>query len=404
MSLPTSVAALLDQVNSQGTAFAQGNNSMWKDLLKTVRSLYLALETPIEAILRMEWAEMPLNSCMRVAIDIRLFDKLKDKGEESIRSQELAKMTETDPKLLKRILRHLASMGVIRETDIDSYSSTPLSNALTQPKYRDGIPFCFDVLGPAFADLPKFLSKTEYKNPEDSLHSAFQSGHNTSLHLFEYLAQHLESQTHFNNHMLGYTIERARWTDPACVPIRDLLKPKDKSKHHDGPVLLVDIAGGIGRDITAFREEHSDIPGRLVLQELPEVINQATELPQEIELMVHDMFTRQPIQGAQFYYLHSVLHDWPDEKCREILRNIIPSMTRGYSKILINENVIPDRNAHWKSTGLDLVMMSAFSSTERTEAAWRELLASVGLSVIHIWTYEEGTESLIEAELSPLQA
>lgn len=98
--------------------------------------------------------------------------------------------------------------------------------------------------------------------------------------------------------------------------------------------------------------------------------------------------------------MHSVLHDWPEEKCQEILRGIIPSMKKGYSKILINENVIPDMDAHWLTTSLDIVMMSVVASCERTEGSWRRLLSSVGLTVVKIWTYEKGSESLIEAELT----
>lgn len=75
-------------------------------------------------------------------------------------------------------------------------------------------------------------------------------------------------------------------------------------------------------------------------------------------------------------------------------------MTKGYSKILINENIIPDKDAHWLITSIDLVMMSVCASGERTESTWRSLLTSVGLRVVKIWTYEEGAESLIEAELA----
>jgi hypothetical protein len=75
-------------------------------------------------------------------------------------------------------------------------------------------------------------------------------------------------------------------------------------------------------------------------------------------------------------------------------------MKKGYSKILFNENVIPDRGAHWRSTALDLLMMASFSSTERTEQVWKKLLGSAGLRVVRIWDYEKGTESLIEAELA----
>ena len=97
--------------------------------------------------------------------------------------------------------------------------------------------------------------------------------------------------------------------------------------------------------------------------------------------------------------MHSVLHDWPDEKCREILLNLMSAMTPGYSKILINENVIPDKDAHWMSTSLDLYMMALTSSCERTEVNWGALLDSVGLRIIKVWNHEPGTEGLIEAEL-----
>ena len=39
------------------------------------------------------------------------------------------------------------------------------------------------------------------------------------------------------------------------------------------------------------------------------------------------------------------------------------------------------------------------ASRERTEAQWRELLQSAGLTVVDIWTKEAHVESLIEAVL-----
>ncbi len=71
----------------------------------------------------------------------------------------------------------------------------------------------------------------------------------------------------------------------------------------------------------------------------------------------------------------------------------------GYSKVLINEIVVPDVRAAWPATSLDFVMMALGPARERTEKEWRELLRSVGLTVVGIWTYEQGTESLIECEL-----
>lgn len=105
--------------------------------------------------------------------------------------------------------------------------------------------------------------------------------------------------------------------------------------------------------------------------------------------------------GARAYYMHSVLHDWPDDMCGKILANLTPALRRGYSKVLINENVIPDTGAYWETTSLDLIMM-AIGSGERTERHWHALLESAGLRIVKIWTAraQKGVESLIECELA----
>ena len=74
-------------------------------------------------------------------------------------------------------------------------------------------------------------------------------------------------------------------------------------------------------------------------------------------------------------------------------------MTKGYSKLLINDYVIPDQGAHWMSTALDMIMMANLSTSERTEPSWRALLQLAGFEIIKIWTFAPGTESLIEAEM-----
>jgi len=74
-------------------------------------------------------------------------------------------------------------------------------------------------------------------------------------------------------------------------------------------------------------------------------------------------------------------------------------MRANYSKVLINENVVSDKGAAWSITSMDWLMMVLGGVRERTETQWRGLLESVGLKVVKMWTYEQGTESLIEAEL-----
>lgn len=105
------------------------------------------------------------------------------------------------------------------------------------------------------------------------------------------------------------------------------------------------------------------------------------------------------ITGARAYYLHSVLHDWPDEQCLQILGHIATAMLPGYSKLLINENIVPDKDADWQMTGLDLMLMSLVSARERREYEWRQLLTKAGFQIIHIWSHINGVESLIECQL-----
>ena len=98
--------------------------------------------------------------------------------------------------------------------------------------------------------------------------------------------------------------------------------------------------------------------------------------------------------------MHRILHDWPDVQCLAILSPLKEAMTRGYSKLLINEMVIPDRGAKAASTGTDLVMMVINAACERTETDWRALLDKAGFKILKIWPVQEGSESLIEAEIA----
>jgi len=174
------------------------------------------------------------------------------------------------------------------------------------------------------------------------------------------------------------------------------------AKTGEDEVLLVDVGGSLGHDISEFRKKHPSAPGRLVLQDLPAVIAQGKDLDSKIEPKAHDFFTEQPIKGARAYYMHSVLHDWPDDLAEQILKTLKPAMEPGYSRLLLNENLIPDTNAHWETTALDLLMMTMVSAKERTETQWRHLIEErAGLKIVNIWGLEigNGVESLIECEL-----
>jgi fumagillin biosynthesis methyltransferase len=98
--------------------------------------------------------------------------------------------------------------------------------------------------------------------------------------------------------------------------------------------------------------------------------------------------------------MHAVLHDWTDVDAARILAKLAPAMTRGRSRLLIYEVVLPPTGATPLQAGLDVTLMSLFSSGERSEAAWRGLLGGAGFRVVRIWRDVFAMESVIEAELA----
>ena len=101
-------------------------------------------------------------------------------------------------------------------------------------------------------------------------------------------------------------------------------------------------------------------------------------------------------QGAKIYYLRNIIHEYPNKKATVILRNLVAALAED-SVILIDDMVIPDINAHWHATQLDISFMAGLASVERTREAWYELIESAGLKINQICTYTASLrDSIIE--------
>ncbi|KAK0375808.1 hypothetical protein CLIM01_06852 [Colletotrichum limetticola] len=143
-------------------------------------------------------------------------------------------------------------------------------------------------------------------------------------------------------------------------------------------------------------------PGKPILQDLPVVINDVEGIDTSIELMGHDFLTEQPIKGAKAHFMHSIMHDWPDDVCKKILASLAEAMKPGYSKLLIFEVVIPRTGAWWEATAGDILMMTQLSTLERTGNHWHQLVEERGLNLRIVKSWKCGQsdiENLIECEL-----
>ena len=75
-------------------------------------------------------------------------------------------------------------------------------------------------------------------------------------------------------------------------------------------------------------------------------------------------------------------------------------MKPGYSKILLNEFVLPSQGAHWLLTSLDWEVMTGFGARERTEEEMRALIEGAGLKIVEIFKHPQSIDSLIEVDLA----
>lgn len=93
------------------------------------------------------------------------------------------------------------------------------------------------------------------------------------------------------------------------------------------------------------------------------------------------------------------MHDWSDDVCHGILSRTAEAMKKGYSKLLLNEFILPNQDCPLFAAGFDLKMMALHSAQERTESQWKRLLERSGFRVVKFWQPESGGEGIIEAEL-----
>ncbi|KAK1633478.1 hydroxyindole O-methyltransferase [Colletotrichum phormii] len=378
-------------------AVAKGNDTARLSMLQSARLLVHALETPRETMIKHCWAQPAAFTALTYAVDSGLFALLAQ-SKKSQKVSDLALKLGHDPALLGRIMRHLGAMLYITETGPDEYKSTNFSDALTITSMGAGYPCVAGACMESLAKFHEFAKKTNYREPHDVFNGPLQYGYNTKLDCFSWLAANHPYEMQFAQHMGAYRQGRPSWMDEGIYPVKARLV--DGFDDSENGVLLVDVGGSFGHDVDEFRRKHPQAPGRLVVQDLPTVISQIEKLDEKIERMGHDFFNEQPIKGARAYYMHSVLHDWPDKKCEEILARTTAAMKPGYSKLLVNENCITDTGADWQNTGQDIMMLTLVSSKERTRVEWQSLLEKAGLRILDIHGGGNGVESLIECELA----
>ncbi|KAI1110051.1 S-adenosyl-L-methionine-dependent methyltransferase [Nemania sp. NC0429] len=377
--------SILDQLHALAT---QGDDAGRHKVLDAIRNLQLRLETPHDTLSRFSGMHLEITAA-RVGADLGIF-KILVANDQPLSTSALAAETGAAPAVLSRILRYLASVGMIQEAGQGAFTASSTTKTLSQPGYEGGVRHFFDNIGPCLQAFPGFLADTKYQDVTNSSNTAFQKAFNTSETAFQWLPKYPER---FGPLQQVMTVQGA-----AGVPWFDVFPFEKELAGSTAPCAFVDVGGGFGHQCHVLSSRFPGLlGGKIILQDLKETIVNIPPVFEGFEKMEHNFFTPQPVKGARFYYLRNILHDWPDDKCVEILKNLI-SAFGPESQILIDEMVLPNSGVPWEATTIDLTIMASLGARERTSAEWNALLGAAGLKALRIDTYmARRQDSIIQA-------
>lgn len=155
--------------------------------------------------------------------------------------------------------------------------------------------------------------------------------------------------------------------------------------------LIIDVGGGKGY---ACRALASAFPGfRFIVQDLPDTVAAAeaqwpTELAGRARFQVQDFFTPQPAaqvwdegkkEQADVFFMRAIMHDWPDDACVSIIKNLIPGLKRGARVVIYDPHTPDPKEVGWwqdrQARGSNLRMKVLFNGHDRERGEWAGLFA-----------------------------
>jgi C-methyltransferase len=302
------------------------------------------------------------SQAITVAAELGVADALADGP---LLINELATRVGADADALRRLLRALIGRGVFRHRHDGRYELNSLADTLRSD-------------APASAVwAAQFYGSREQRERWTLLVDAIRTGSSVvpvmhGKESFEYFAENPELASLFNRTMTSIS----ELTDEAVVAGYDF-SPYDT---------IVDVGGGHGPLLAAILASAPASHG--VLYDLSDVVASASSL-----LCKHKVADRVHIEAGSFfdsvpcggdaYVLKNIMHDWPDEKAVQILRNVRAAAGPGATVLLV-ELVIPDHDRDFPGKWADLEMLLNLAARERTAAEYRKLLSQAGFRMTRV--------------------
>jgi C-methyltransferase len=278
---------------------------------------------------------------------------------------ELAARVGADADALRRLLRALVGRGIFRLRRDGRYELNTLADTL-----RSDAPV-------SVACAAQFYGSREQRERWTLLVDAIRTGTAVVPALrgkesFDYFAEQPELAQLFNQTMTSIS----ELTDVCVVAGYDF-----RAFH-----TIVDVGGGHGPLLATILAATPDSRG--VLYDLPRVVASAPTLLRKhnvadrVHIAEGSFFDSVP-GGGDAYILKNIMHDWPDEKAVQILRNV-RAAAGSRATVLLVELVIPNHNRDFPGKWADLEMLLNLAARERTAAEYGDLLSQAGLRMTRV--------------------
>lgn len=316
-----------------------------------------------------------VSQAVHVAAELGIADLLSD-GPLTV--DELATKAGAQPQPLYRVIRAIASYGVFAELPDRRITNTPMSEYL-----RTDVPGTVRHMarmeGADFTWRPHGELLHTVRTGDPAFDYVF------GQQIFDYLAAHPHEEDIFNQAMTSFTEQSA----DAIVADYDF----------SWYPVITDLGGGQGQLLAAILRANPGVRGVLV-DRAPVVASaertlEHSDVRGRVSFVAGDFFGEIPA-GSDAYVLRTCLHDWNDEECVTILRNVRAAIgDRNDARVLILESVLQPGNAFDVGKLIDLEMLALTSGLERTESQWADLLERAGFTLAGI-TETEPPLSVIE--------
>ena len=296
-----------------------------------------------------------VSQAIHVAAALRLPDLLAGGARAS---DELAAEAGAHPGALLRLLRALASVGVVREEEARRFALTPVGDLL-----RTDAP-------DSLAGWAAFAGSEPYWRAWGALEHSVRTGENAFRHVYGTDVWTWRSQRPEESELF----DRAMTTLTAAAN-RALLEAHDWGRYGT----VVDVAGGRGALLRGLLDAQPSLRG--VLFEQPHVVEGAE--PHERLTTVSGSFFDSVPAGGDAYVLKAIVHDWEDEEAAAILRVVRRAM-RDDAVLLVIERVLgpPNEDRDGKLSDLNMLVMPG--GRERTRDEFEALLAAAGFRLLGV--------------------